>query len=149
MATTTSSASALPAAETTQSGLILPEGWQPEPGSGVPPGGGVEPEADTTTVGGTGGGEALAGGVFLVTRTADGTALAETNFRVIAPTEDLANEARQRLEELQAKAALGLFADVDVDGYVASVAPRPVHGICTATAAGVTCVPLETLQGDN
>jgi len=50
---------------------------------------------------------------------------------------------------MQSRAALGLFADIDVDGYVASVAPRPVHAVCTATAFGVTCVPIEVLKGGN
>ena len=152
---TESDESSDPAAATTStsSGYTPPEGWAPEAGTGVPPGGGVAPTSsasdDDSFVGGTGGGDALASGVLLVTRTADGTELTDANFEVIAPTEDLAAEARRRLEELQAKAALGLFADVDVDGYVESVAPRPVHGICTATASGVTCVPIEALQSGN
>ena len=114
----------------------------------MPPGTGTAPVA-RDFVGGTGGGDAYATGVFLVTRTASGTELTETNFRVIAPTADLAAEARVRVEQLQAKAALGLFSDVDIDGYVASVAPRPVHAVCTATPQGITCVPLAALQSGN
>ena len=140
--TTTDSANLSPSG-----GFTPPEGWQPDAGTGVPPSAGVAPvSADTSTVGGTGGGNASAGGLLLVTRTAEGTELSETKFEVIAPTSDLADEARARLEGLQSQAALGLFADIDVDGYVASVAPQPVHAVCTATADGVTCVPIEALQ---
>ena len=130
-------------------GFAPPEGWQPVAGTGVPPGGAVAPAIGDNTVGGTGGGDAFAGGVLLVTRTADGATLAEAKFEVIAPNTDLAAEAHARLEELQTKAALGLFAAIDVDGYVASVAPRPVHAVCTATAQGVTCLSIEALQGRN
>ena len=136
-------------AATTNEGFAPPEGWQPEAGTGVPPGRAVAPVSRDNTVGGTGGGDALAGGVLLVTRAAAGISLAEASFEVIVPTADLAVEARAWLQELQTKAALGLFADIDVDGYVALVAPRPVHAVCTSTAQGVTCVPLATLQGDN
>jgi stage II sporulation protein D len=131
------------------SGFTPPEGWQPVAGTGVPPGGAVAPAIRNDTVGGTGGGDAFAGGVLLVTRTAGGAALSEAKFEVIAPATDLAAEARARLEDLQTKAAFGLFADIDVDGYVASVAPRPVHAVCTATAQGVTCLSVEALRGRN
>jgi len=136
----------------TGGGYTPPAGWQPEPGTGVAPSAAASSASSSSTssdddyVGGTGGGDATASGVLLVTRTADGTELADATFEVIAPTADLAAEARGRLHALQARAALGLFADVDIDGYVASVAPRPVHGVCTATVNGVTCVPLQALQ---
>ena len=124
-------------------GFTPSEGWKPKVGTGVPP------ANDAGLVGGTGGGDAFTGGVLLVTRTAGGAELTEAKFEVIAPTSDLAAESRTRLEEMQSRAALGLFADIDVDGYVASVAPRPVHAVCTATAFGVTCVPIEVLKGGN
>lgn len=123
-----------------------PAGWQPEPGSGVAPG------ASATAagfVGGTGGGDASSTGVFLVTRsggTADST---ETRFEVIAPTDELAAESRSMLAELQARSAAGVFGDFDIDGYIASVAPRPVHAMCTAASRGITCVPLSSLSSDN
>lgn len=113
---------------------VPPADWRPEPGTGV------APTAQASGV--------QTSGVLLVTRTADATELTETDFEIVAPTSELAEEARARLEELQARAALGLFAEVDADGYVSSVAPRPVHGVCTATADGVTCVPLAALQDD-
>ncbi len=146
--TTTTTTVASP--DTTPAGdFSPPEGWQPVAGTGVPPGRAVAPASSDAIIGGTGGGDVFAGGVLLVTRTVDGTALTEARFEVIVSNTDLAAEARARLEDLQTKAALGLFAEFDVDGYVASVAPRPVHAVCTATAQGVTCLPLETLQGGN
>jgi hypothetical protein len=113
---------------------IPPADWQPEPGTGIAPIAAAEGVQTS--------------GVLLVTRTADAAELTEATFEVVAPTSELAQEARARLEELQAKAALGLFADIDPDGYVSSVAPRPVHGVCSATADGVVCVPLAALQDD-
>lgn len=124
-------------ADTPTSDFTPPAGWTPEPGTGKAPG----------IVGGTGGGDALASGVLLVTRASTSTEFDEPTFQVIAPNDALAAEAKDRLTELQTKAAIGLFADLDIDGYVAAVAPRPVHGVCTATADGVTCVPLSVLQG--
>ena len=114
---------------------VPPPGWTPEPGTGVPP-------TNSRSSG------VQASGVLLVTRTADSAELTETTFEVVAPTSELAQEARARLEELQTQAALGLFADIDIEGYVSSVAPRPVHGVCMATDDGVVCVPLAALQDD-
>lgn len=142
--TTVAPADAVPAGDFTPA-----EGWQPAAGTGVPPGRATAPPSSDNTVGGTGGGDAFAGGVLLVTRTADGMALTEAKFEVIASITDRAAEARARLQDLQTKAALGLFADIGIDGYVASVAPRPVHAVCTATAQGVTCLPIGALQGGN
>jgi len=141
-ATTTTNDTATPAASepvttaaAAASEFAPPEGWTPEPGTGVAPGG------DTTTVGGTGGGDAQASGVFLVTRSGSEADSADADFAVIAPTADLAAESRQRVEELKTKAALGLSADFDIAGYVASVAPRLAQGACSPTASRVVCVP--------
>ena len=141
-AATTQSQPASPASAATNGDFVPPADWTPEAGTGIAPG------TDTSTVGGTGGGDALASGVFLVTRSAEGTDLADPKFEVIAPTADLAEEARARVEGLQAKAALGLFANVDIDGYVESVAPRPVRGVCRSTNTGVVCVPISALEED-
>ena len=106
-------------------------------GANVAPGTGVAPVAASSA-------EGLASAVLLVTRTAD----AETSpaqFRVITPGDALADEAEARLSQLSTQAAVALFADFDVDGYVEAVAPRPVHGVCTATDWGITCVSLSAL----
>lgn len=156
--------------------FVPPADWEPEPGTGVPPGTPTAPvsdDEDTTTVGGTGGGYtpptgwepepgtgvqpasatsapsqagSLASAVLLVTRVEPDIDTEPAQFRVIAPTEALADEARARLQRLQTQAAVALFADFDVDGYVDAVAPRPVHGVCTATDDGITCVPLSALE---
>ncbi len=143
-----------------------PEGARLTPGTGVAPA-----PAATSSTGGTGGGDAsaplpegaevavgtgvaplaagdaagLASAVLLVTRTAD-VDTSPAQFRVITPTEALADEAEARLSQLSTQAAVALFADFDIDGYVDAVAPRPVHGVCTATDWGITCVSLSALE---
>ena len=147
-------------------GATPPENAQFTPGTGVAPS-----AAPTGTVGGTGGGNAsaplpagaevalgtgvapipaaqsdsLASAVLLVTRTAD-VETSPAQFRVITPGEALADEAQARLTQLSTQAAVALFADFDIDGYVDAVAPRPVHGICTATDLGITCVSLAAIE---
>ena len=83
--------------------------------------------------------------MLLVTRTAD-VETSPAQFRVITPGEALADEAQARLTQLSTQAAVALFADFDIDGYVDAVAPRPVHGICTATDLGITCVSLAAIE---
>jgi stage II sporulation protein D len=110
----------------------LPEGAEVAAGTGV------APLAASEAAG-------LASAVLLVTRTAD-VDTSPAQFRVITPTEALADEAEARLSQLSTQAAVALFADFDIDGYVAAVAPRPVHGVCTATDWGITCVSLNALE---
>ncbi|MEM7095606.1 MAG: SpoIID/LytB domain-containing protein [Actinomycetota bacterium] len=111
---------------------IPPADWSPEPGTGTPP---INP----ARAGG------LASSVLLVTRV-PGNDDEPAQFRVITPGDSLADEAEARLSRLQTQAALALFADFDIDGYVEAVSPRPVHGVCTAVDEGIACVSLEALQ---
>lgn len=148
------------------SAATLPEGARVTPGTGV-----ALAPAPNSPAGGTGGGNAsaplpegaevavgtgvaplatteaagLASAVLLVTRTAD-TETSPAQFRVITPNEALADEAEARLSQLSTQAAVALFADFDIDGYVDAVAPRPVHGVCTATDWGISCVSLSALK---
>lgn len=131
----------------------------PVPGTGVAPVPAGSSGSDTA--GGTGGGDAnapllgtgvapttsstgLASTVVLVTRV-DGGSPGEAQFRVVDEYSALADDDRLRLQQLQTQAAVALFADFDIEGYVREVAPRPVHAVCTATEDGITCVSLRAL----
>jgi len=111
-----------------------PAGWTPEPGTGVPP---------LTSASASSEQSVATGGVLLAARDSDSAEQQETTFEVIAPTADRATEARERLEELQERAAPGQSTTIDVDDYVASVAPRPIYGVCSSSSEGVTCVAIE------
>lgn len=108
--------------------FVPPPGWQPAPGTGIAPL--VGPTMNTTP---------LASGVVLVKR-GEQTNASETTFRVIAPTDELAEQAREQLDRLRSTG--DVYANIDE--YVASVAPQPVNGVCTATATGVICASVET-----
>lgn len=89
--------------------------------------------------------EASASGVFLVARTPVGGDPEDTLFEVIAPTDVLAAQSRDRLSELQAET----FSGIDLAAYIAAVAPRPVTGVCTAVEESITCVPVDAVSGEN
>jgi len=115
-----------------------PEGWTPEPGTGTPP----ISTTDTTTVGGTGGGLALAASV--------NSAAPESQsefavFRVVAPTDALADQAKDRIAGLDQK-GIGTFDNAAYGAdIVGALAPQPANGFCTITDDGIICATDESL----
>lgn len=138
-----------------------PDGWTPEPGTGTAP----ASTGDTSTVGGTGGGLSLPAGWEPVPgtgtppRTTVGLAASVANapaqpagefavFRVVAPTDALADQARDRISDLEQKDDRAYYNPALVAGVVDSLAPQPANGLCTITANGIICASNETLASN-